>query len=161
MSWNFDHVSALWQHEGWIDKAGANEARLHYGAYSIKNHYGLRMITFNSDFWYRSNFLNFINTSNPDVSGTFKFIINELQAAEDAGERVWLFAHVLSGWDGTNPLPNPTNLFYQIIDRYSPHVIANIFFGHTHEDQVMIYYSNNVSPPKSPKLKKNPIPSNY
>jgi hypothetical protein len=103
------------------------------------------MITFNSDFWYRSNFLNFINTSNPDVSGSFEFLIDELQAAEDNGERVWLFAHVLSGWDGSNPLPNPTNLFYQIVERYSPHVIANIFFGHTHEDQFMLYYANNVS----------------
>jgi predicted phosphodiesterase len=143
MSWNFDHVSALWKHEGWISEEAARQARVHYGAYSIKNHYGLRMITFNSDFWYRSNFLNFINTSNPDVSGSFRFVIDELQAAEDAGERVWLFAHVLSGWDGTNPLPNPSNLFYQIIDRYSPHVIANVFFGHTHEDQFMIYYRHN------------------
>jgi hypothetical protein len=146
MSWNYEHVAALWKHEGWIDGDAAEQAKLHYGAYSIKNHYGLRMITFNSDFWYRSNFLNFINTSNPDVSGTFRFVIDELQAAEDNGERVWLFAHVLSGWDGSNPLPNPTNLFYQIIERYSPHVIANVFFGHTHEDQFMIYYANNVSP---------------
>ncbi|KXT17968.1 hypothetical protein AC579_9630 [Pseudocercospora musae] len=145
MSWNFDHVSALWQHEGWLSKEAANQARLHYGAYSIKNHYGLRMITFNSDFWYKSNYLNFINTSNPDVSGMFKWVIQELQAAEDAGERVWLFAHVLSGWDGTNPVPNPTNLFYEIVERYSPHVIANIFFGHTHEDQFMIYYANNAT----------------
>jgi len=97
------------------------------------------------DFWYHSNFLNFINTSNPDVSGTWKFVISELQAAEDCGERVWLFGHVLSGWDGSNPLQNPSNLFYQIVDRYSPHVIANVFFGHTHEDQVMIYYANNAT----------------
>lgn len=143
MSWNYDHVAALWKHEDWLDDAAENQARVHYGAYSIKNHYGLRIITFNSDFWYKSNFLNFINTSNPDVSGTFKFVIDELQAAEDAGERVWLFAHVLSGWDGSNPMPNPSNLFYQIVERYSPHVIANIFFGHTHEDQSMIYYANN------------------
>lgn len=86
-----------------------------------------------------------INTTNPDVSGTFKFVIEELQAAEDAGERVWLFGHVLSGWDGTNPIANPTNLFYQIVDRYSPHVIANVFFGHTHEDELMIYYANNAT----------------
>lgn len=147
MSWNHDHVSALWKHEGWIDDAAAAQARLHYGAYSMKNHYGLRMITFNSDFWYHSNLLNFINTTNPDVSGTFKFVIDELQAAEDAGERVWLFAHVLSGWDGSNPMPNPTNLFYQIVERYSPHVIANVFFGHTHEDQFEIFYANNVRRP--------------
>jgi len=29
------------------------------------------------------------------------------------------------------------------VDRYSPHVIANVFWGHTHEDEVMIYYANN------------------
>ncbi|KAG8631169.1 hypothetical protein KVT40_000309 [Elsinoe batatas] len=144
-SWNYHHVAGLWQNEGWISREAAHQARTHYGAYSIKNHFGLRVITFNSDFWYKSNFLNYINMTNPDVSGTFKFMIDELQAAEDAGERVWIVSHVLSGWDGSNPLPNPSNLFYQIIDRYSPHVIANVFFGHTHEDQVMIYYANNAT----------------
>lgn len=145
LSWNYDHVAGLWLHNGWIDESAAQEARLHYGAYSIKNQYGLRIITLNTDFWYRSNFLNYYNTSNPDVSGMQAFLIKELQAAEDAGERVWILGHVLTGFDGSNPLPNPTNLFYQIVDRYSPHVIANIFFGHTHEDEFMIYYANNAS----------------
>ncbi|KAJ5210556.1 hypothetical protein N7491_010363 [Penicillium cf. griseofulvum] len=85
------------------------------------------------------NFLNFINTTDPDNSGIFSWIIEELQKAEDAGERVWIIGHVLSGWDGSNALPNPTDIFYQI----SPHVIANIFFGHTHEDEFMVYYANN------------------
>lgn len=142
-SWNYDHVAGLWTHEGWITEQAADEARTHYGGYSIKNHYGLRIITLNTDFWYRSNFLNFINTTDADNSGVFSFLIAELQAAEDAGERVWIVGHVLSGWDGSNPINNPTDLFYQIVDRYSPHVIANVFFGHTHEDQFMIYYANN------------------
>lgn len=73
------------------------------------------------------------------------FVIQELQAAEDAGQRVWITGHVLSGWDGTNPLPNPSNLFYQIVDRYSPHVIANVMFGHTHEDENFIFYANNAT----------------
>ena len=142
-SWNYDHVSALWLNDGWIDAKTAATARTHYGAFSTKNHFGLRVISINTDFWYRSNILNYINTTNPDVSGTFKFLIKELQAAENACERVWIIGHVLSGWDGSNPLPNPTNLFYQIVDRYSPHVIAGVFFGHTHEDQNMIFYANN------------------
>ena len=70
-------------------------------------------------------------------------MISELQSAEDAGERVWIMGHVPSGWDAKNLLPDPTNLFYQIVDRYSPHVVANVFFGHTHEDQFTIYYANN------------------
>ncbi|KAE8146502.1 Metallo-dependent phosphatase-like protein [Aspergillus avenaceus] len=142
-SWNYDHLADLWRHEGWIDEDAVQDAKLHYGAYSIKTHHGLRIITFNTDFWYKSNYLNLINTTNPDNSGVFSWMISELQEAEDRGERVWIVGHVLSGWDGSNPLPNPTDLFYQIVDRYSPHVIANIFFGHTHEDQFMVYYANN------------------
>ena len=56
-SWNYDHVASLWQQNGWINKTVADEARLHYGAYSVKNQYGLRIITLNTDFWYRSNYL--------------------------------------------------------------------------------------------------------
>jgi len=105
-SWNYDHVAGLWQHEGWITPEAAAEARTHvsisccrhtmkdadswqYGGYSIKNHYGLRIITFNADFWYKSNFLNFINTTNPDNSGIFAWMIQELQAAEDCGKFAW------------------------------------------------------------------------
>ncbi|MCJ1314253.1 hypothetical protein MMC25_007933 [Agyrium rufum] len=142
-SWNYNHVAALWQDEGWIGSASVNQAKAHYAAYSTVNKYGLKIITLNTDFWYRSNYLNYINTTNPDNSGMQAFLISELQAAEDAGQRVWVLGHVLPGWDGSNGLPNPTNLFYQIIDRYSPHVIANTFFGHTHEDEQMIYYANN------------------
>jgi hypothetical protein len=143
MSWNFDHVAGLWHEEGWLNSTAAKQASLHYGAYSVKTSQGLRIITFNTDFWYKSNFLNLIDTTNPDKSGMFAWMIQELQAAEDAGERVWILGHVLSGWDGTNPMPNPTDLFYQIIDRYSPHVIANVFFGHTHEDFAYVFYANN------------------
>lgn len=158
-SWNYNHVASLWQQNGWINSSTVEQARLHYGAYSVRNQYGLRIITLNTDFWLKGNSLNYINTTDPDVSGMLRFLIEELQAAEDAKERVWILGHVLSGWDGKNPLKNPTDLFYTIVDRYSPHVIANIFFGHTvgslsiifrdltknskHEDQVMIYYSQN------------------
>lgn len=87
---------------GWIDSNTASQAALHYAGYSVKNQYGLRIITLNSDFWYKSNFLNFINTTDPDVSGSLKFLIQELQAAEDAGERVWILFHVLTGWGTFN-----------------------------------------------------------
>jgi len=40
---------------------------------------------------------------------------------------------------------NPTDLFYQIVDRFSPHVIANIFWGHSHEDQFTVFYTNNAT----------------
>lgn len=35
-----------------------------------------------------------------------KWLIDELQSAEDKHERVWIVGHVLTGWDGTNPIPS-------------------------------------------------------
>lgn len=49
-SWNYDHVADLWQHNGWLNSTEASQAAIHYAAYSIKNHYGLRIITLNTDF---------------------------------------------------------------------------------------------------------------
>ncbi|KAK0635193.1 Metallo-dependent phosphatase-like protein [Bombardia bombarda] len=143
LSWNYNHVSKLWEYYGWIDSDTQAEASLHYGAYSVIHPLGLKIITLNTDLYYRNNLYTFVNTADPDFSGMFSFLIRELQAAEDAGQRVWIMGHVLSGWDGSNPLPNGSDMLYQIIERYSPHVIANVFFGHTHEDQALIYYKNN------------------
>ncbi|KZT73118.1 Metallo-dependent phosphatase [Daedalea quercina L-15889] len=144
-NWDYNHLAALWELEGWIDGETAQQARTHYSAYSVQRQDGLRIITINTDFWYTLNYFNYINLASSDNSGMLRFLTDELQDAEDAGDRVWILGHVLSGWDGTEPLENPSNLFYQIVDRYSPHVIAGIFFGHTHEDQLSIFYSNNAT----------------
>ncbi|CDO73191.1 hypothetical protein BN946_scf185007.g246 [Trametes cinnabarina] len=118
-SWNYDHVAALWKQEGWLPESAVDLARSHYAAYMVRRQDGLRVITLNTDL---ANYFNYINMTNPDVSGMLRFLTDELQAAEDAGDAV-----------------------YQIVDRFSPHVIKAIFFGHTHEDQVMIYYANNAT----------------
>lgn len=67
----------------------------------------------------RANYFNYINLDQPDNSGMLRFLTDELQDAEDAGDRgeyivfvadpgyskcclVWIIGHVLSGWDGSN-----------------------------------------------------------
>ncbi|GJE85857.1 sphingomyelin phosphodiesterase [Phanerochaete sordida] len=141
--WDYDHLASLWEHEKWLPEAAVAEARAHYSAYMVRRVDGLRIITINTDMWYKANWFNYINMTTHDPSGMLRFVTDELQAAEDAGDRVWILGHVLAGWDGTNALGNPTDLFYQIVDRFSPHVIANIFWGHTHEDELSIFYTNN------------------
>ncbi|KZS89241.1 Metallo-dependent phosphatase [Sistotremastrum niveocremeum HHB9708] len=144
-SWNYEHVSSLWEKFDWIDSASQNFAKVHYGAYSMVTKFGLKVISFNTDFWYNDNWFNFVDTENPDISGQFRFIADELQDAEDNHQRVWIIGHVPPGWDGFSALPNPSNLFFQIVTRYSPHVIAEIFFGHNHEDEFAIFYANNAT----------------
>lgn len=48
MSWNYRHVSSLWEHEGWISHEAAEEAQTHYGGFSVMTHYGLRIISLNT-----------------------------------------------------------------------------------------------------------------
>ncbi|KAG1890807.1 sphingomyelin phosphodiesterase [Suillus subluteus] len=156
-SWLYDHVTALWEQKGWLPEASVEFSRAHYAAYMVKRADDLRVISLDTNLWYRLNYFNYINSSEPDVSGILRFLTDELQDAEDAGDRVWIIGHVVSGWDGYNSLPNPTNLYVRpldvkftlrgadipSVDRFSPHVIANIFWGHTHEDQLSIFYANN------------------
>lgn len=143
LSWDWYNLARLWEAEGWFDHAEAEQVRSHYAGYSVTPRKGLRIVAINTDFWYKSNVFNMIHTHNPDYSGSLRFLTDELLHAEERGERVWIVGHVLTGWDGSNPLDNPTNLFYQIVDRFAPHVIAHIFFGHTHEDQFNLFYANN------------------
>lgn len=82
-----------------------------------------------------ANYFNYINMTTHDPSGMLRFVTDELQAAEDAGDRgahlspnvlsdtrlyawlVWLMGHVLPGWDGTNALGNPSDLCKLILSR--------------------------------------------
>jgi sphingomyelin phosphodiesterase len=139
-SWNYQLLSSMWEQYGWINSSTASYASTHYGAYAYTTPQGLKIISINTDFWYVDNVFNYINFTNPDNSGVLKFLVNELQASENVNQRVWIIGHVLSGYDGSNALPNPSALFYSIVRRYSPSTIAGVFFGHTHEDQLMVYY---------------------
>lgn len=127
--WNYDLVSSLWSKHSWLNDSEADFARTHYGAYATTTAQGLRIIALNSDFWYRANIFGYFNTTNPDPSGILQWLADELSACEKRGQRAWIIAHVLTGYDGTAPLPSPTALFYSIVRRFSPATIAAIFFG--------------------------------
>lgn len=47
------------------------------------------------------------------------------------------------GWDGSASLKNPSDLFSQIQNRYSPHVLAAVFMGHIHDEVIYTNYANN------------------
>ena len=139
-NWDYENVAALVKSEGWGNDTTAETIRTHYGGYSISPRQGLRIIALNTDFWYKNNYFNYISLDQPDQSGMLRWLTDELQAAENSNERAWIVGHVPTGWDGSNALDTPTNLFYHIVSRYS-HTIAHIFFGHTHEDQFQVFYN--------------------
>ena len=144
LSWNYDLISTLWQTYGWLPSTDAHIVSTHYGAYSTMHPSlpNLRIISLNSDLsWYRGNIFNFINSTNPEPSGILTWLADELTRAEANNERVWLIAHVPPGYDAKDSMRNPSALFYSIINRFSPHTIAGLFFGHTHQDQIQLFYN--------------------
>lgn len=84
---------------------------------------------------------NFFNYTNPDNSGILRFLINELEASEKLGKRVWIIGQVPSG-SSTN---NPTVLFSSIVKGFSPATIAGAFNGHTHKDSKLICYDTKAT----------------
>ncbi|ANB13291.1 hypothetical protein AWJ20_1575 [Sugiyamaella lignohabitans] len=144
--WNTDLAGDLWADRfGWVSSEVGDQIRTNYAAYATTTNRGLRVISLNSNFWYTANYYNYWNTTQPDESGVFKFLVDELVASEQKGQRVWIVAHVPTGGDTSNALPGPTAVFGQIIERFSPFTIAGVFFGHTHEDQFQIFYADNGS----------------
>ncbi|KAF2166977.1 hypothetical protein M409DRAFT_54735 [Zasmidium cellare ATCC 36951] len=135
--WVYDIVSKKWR--TWI---GNNNARIadRYGAYSyLVPQTKLRVISINTNLFYAFNFWVFEKEMTFDPDNQFAWLVSELQAAEDAGERVYIIGHMPPGrhdalYDGSNYLD-------QIVNRYEA-TIAAMFWGHTHQDHFELSYSD-------------------
>ena len=78
-----------------------------------------------------------------DPSGQLAWLAAELEAAEAAGERVWLIGHMPLGT--SDSFHDQSEYFDQIVQRFDA-TISALFFGHTHQDEFQISYSTPASP---------------
>ncbi|KAF9467960.1 sphingomyelin phosphodiesterase [Collybia nuda] len=137
--WVFDAQSKGWTK--WIGAASATQVSHFSGSYSVV-HPGtnLRIISINTVYWYKANFwLYDSDTLQPDPNGIIGFTVQELQAAEDAGQRAWIIGHMPPGRQDT--LDDQSNYFDQVIQRYR-NTIAGQFYGHSHQDEFALAYSD-------------------
>ncbi|KAG1762122.1 Metallo-dependent phosphatase-like protein [Suillus occidentalis] len=123
-SWLYDHVTALWEQEGWLPEASVESSRTHYAAYMVKCADGLRVISLDTNLWIETR-----KTRETKWLGWFKCV-----AEPNQSRKFNLSINMSESLRGAD-VPS--------LDRFSPHVIANIFWGHTHEDQLSIFYANN------------------
>lgn len=151
-AWNTDLAHDMWTDFGWLDNKTAAVAKTHYAAFAVdagrqpQRHPGLRVISLNANFWYQANYYNYWSMGNDsDPSGMLRFLSDELLECEKAGQRAWVIAHVPTGGTLDEALPPASQVFYQILERFSPHVVAGIFFGHTHRDEFQILYNYNAT----------------
>ena len=99
----------------------------------------LRIISFNTNLYYKENFWLYEPTIETDPDGQLAWLVTELQAAEDAKQRVYLAGHMPMGTN--DALHDGSNYFDQIVNRYSA-IIAGLFSGHTHKDEFELAYSD-------------------
>ncbi|KAL6452043.1 Smpd1 Sphingomyelin phosphodiesterase [Candida maltosa Xu316] len=143
-SWNSDEMVDVFINNGWVDASDEQVMKSHYAGFSHVTPRGLKIITLNSNTYYDTNTWAFLNTSNdPDLFGNWKFLVEELVESEAKGQRVWINAHVPP--NGADALPIDSLIFKKILQRFAPYTIANIFYGHTHNDELIVAYSPNDS----------------
>lgn len=120
--WVYDTLSGDW--EQWIGSTSAAEADK-FGAYSVL--YGnLKVISINTNLYYRENYWLYEATMETDPSGQLAWLVDELQASETAGQRVYIIGHMPMGLN--DAFHDGSNYFDQIVNRYSA-TIAALFFG--------------------------------
>jgi sphingomyelin phosphodiesterase len=122
--WIYTLLGSIWSK--WID-ATALSNQQSTGAYSTKvPNTNLRIISLNTNIYYRSNFWLDQKTMEQDPNGQLAWLLNELQGAENAKERVYIMGHMPMGLPDC--LRDASNLFDQLVNRYSG-TIAALFFG--------------------------------
>lgn len=135
--WVYNILSHEWK--PWIGSAAADSARK-LGAYSTRFPGGnLRIISLNTNMYYRFNFWMYGSYYVRDPNNQIAWLVSELTAAERAGENVYIIGHLAPG--DVDTLHPWSNYLDQVFKRFSA-TIAAMFFGHTHMDQFEISYSD-------------------
>jgi sphingomyelin phosphodiesterase len=135
--WLYSLLSTDWVH--WITNSSSSEEQS-FGAYSAVYPGGnLRIISLNTNLYYVDNYYLYQDPMERDPSGQLSWLVSELDAAEQAGQRVYIIGHTPPGV--ADMFHDASNYLDQIINRYS-NTIAALFFGHTHVDHFELSYSN-------------------
>ncbi|KAF8348647.1 Metallo-dependent phosphatase-like protein [Amanita rubescens] len=144
--WVFDTQGQGWSR--WLDPEATQQVIHHSGSYSaVPEGTKLRIISLNNIYWYKDKqvslffYLYDSDELQPDPNSILAFLVQELQAAEDAGQRAWIMAHMPPG--RTDVLRDQSNYFNQIVLRYS-NTVAGQFYGHTHMDQFAVGYTDST-----------------
>jgi sphingomyelin phosphodiesterase len=124
VQWLYDVLSSSWTR--WVGARALNTTR-EFGAYSTKYPDGnLRVISLNTNLYYVHNYWLYEEPMQRDPSGQLAWLVHELDAAEKAGERVYIIGHMALG--ARDAFHDASNYFDQIVNRYEA-TIAALFFG--------------------------------
>ncbi|KAG0179415.1 hypothetical protein DFQ29_002136 [Apophysomyces sp. BC1021] len=139
LEWLYKGLSENWR--GWLARNSVpDDIERNTGSYVARPVHGLKLISLNTNFCYTFNWWLYENPAEKDPNGVLMWLVQQLQESEDVAERVWIIGHIAPG--DITCFHDYSNYYYQIVERYAPHVIAAQFFGHTHKDEFEVFYRN-------------------
>lgn len=113
------------------------------GYYTQLHKPGFRIITLNTNFCYTLNF--WLIHSPEDPEGQLQWFSDTLAEAEENNELVWIVGHVPPGSDDCWYFWGQK--YGALINRYEA-IIRAQFYGHTHNDEMRIFFDMNENPPR-------------
>lgn len=128
----YNDINTLWSR--WLPVDTSNTL-LRGAFYSTLARKGLRIISLNMNVCSNLNFWLLQNSADPLME--LQWLINELQSAETAKEKVHIIGHIPPG--NEDCLKIWSRNYYEVIARYESTVTAQ-FFGHTHFDEFEVFY---------------------
>ncbi|KAJ6784614.1 hypothetical protein PWT90_07389 [Aphanocladium album] len=135
--WVYEVLVKYWTK--WTGEVTANDITS-IGAYAAKYPYGkLRVISLNTNLYYRHNFEVYRSEMEKDPNGQLTWLVQQLDAAEKAGDRAYIIGHMPMG--DIDALHDGSHTFDTIVNRYSD-TVAALFWGHTHVDHFELHYSD-------------------
>ncbi|KAJ2971329.1 hypothetical protein NQ176_g7747 [Zarea fungicola] len=123
----------------WVDTGAEKDIR-EFGCYAAKHpNTKLRIISVNTNMYYRKNFELYRHPMGHDPNNQLKWLARQLDFAERAHDRVFIIGHMPMG--DIDALQEYSNTFDRIVNRYGD-TISALFYGHTHVDHFEIHYND-------------------
>ncbi|EGG16526.1 saposin B domain-containing protein [Cavenderia fasciculata] len=139
-NWLFSALTQYWGE--WLDDDALST--LDFGGYytvmmppPLQN---TRMVSLNMNWCNDQNLYLLADSTNP--AGMITWLVNTLQAAEDAGQKVYIIGHIPPGI--SDCVDVISQQLYQIVNRYEDSIVAS-FYGHTHRDGFEVYRTNDTT----------------
>ncbi|XP_031848043.1 sphingomyelin phosphodiesterase 1 [Nomia melanderi] len=136
-NWLYESVADLWISYGWLPEY-TRSTLLQGGYYTVTPKKGFRIIALNSNVCYCYNWWLWYTPRDPD--NQLQWLTNTLLTAEKNQEFVHILSHVPV--NSNSCLKTWKREYLKIINRFS-HLIRAEFNGHTHNDEMTIFYNSN------------------
>lgn len=133
--WLYELLADLWIKFGWLPES-TRSTILKGGFYTVSPKKGFRIIALNNNVCYTYNW--WILLQSRDQDDQLQWLMETLLQAEKDNEFVHILAHIPPG--DVSCLIAWSKAFRKIVNRFS-HIISAQFNGHTHNDELKVFYS--------------------